>query len=331
MNSLIRAVVIAGFVLVFAPAAQAVIPVGNQLSNGDAETGTPYSTNSADTIPSWAQVENDGEQEAYSAADGPDAADSTAIGGGNQFFFGGFSGNSVLRQDIDVSAIAEIAGGGVVAIASGYLGGYAGSPDRVDIQVVFLDDEDDEITDGFDVTGPGEDDLDETSLESRQNDACVPPGTETIRVELNFIEEDGGPGINSGLADNISLTLEDGSQTACDSDDFRGFGVKAPQSQSYQLSAAPRTLSGTVPGATEKVRVSLVRRVNGRCYAYTGRRFRRASCKSGATFTVAVAGRRWSHQLGRRLGRGVYQLKVRTIDAYGGGSNQQLRFRVKKR
>src|ERR1700716_340680 len=130
-------------------AARAAVPSGNLIVNGGAEAGTGSSDSSTSApvpIPGWAPTTNFTEH-TYDPAGSqafPDVNASASIGGGRQFFAGGpanGNGNTVetATQDVDVSiAATEIDTGGVSAMLSADLGGFASQDDQAKATATFL-------------------------------------------------------------------------------------------------------------------------------------------------------------------------------------------------
>ncbi len=124
-----------------AASAAAALPPGNLLANPGAEAG-PGAPDDAtiDPPPGWTAV-GDVTAVQYGAAGGfPATGDSSALGGGANFFAGGPDGDAnAATQTVDVSgAAAEIDGGGVTATVSGDFGGYAGQDDNATLTATYL-------------------------------------------------------------------------------------------------------------------------------------------------------------------------------------------------
>ncbi len=116
---------------------------------------------------------------------------------------------STGEQVIDVSgAAAEIDGGAVQADLSAYLGGFSSQDDNAKVVAAFR------TASGTETKtlqiGPvtRQERSDTTSLLLRSNHTTVPAGTRAIRVTLTATDVQGTA--NDGYADNISLTLAQG-------------------------------------------------------------------------------------------------------------------------
>lgn len=135
---------------------------------------------------------------------------STAIGGGRNFFNGGYpSGISKAFQVLDVSAAAsEIDAGGAKACLSAYLGGglegAAGTNASARLDLEFLGE--DEAALGRLAIGPVTKGHRKgvATLLRRASERQVPAGTRMLRVVLTLIADYPS---NSAMADNISAAL----------------------------------------------------------------------------------------------------------------------------
>jgi hypothetical protein len=213
---LLLALIAAGCLGVHGVAAQAAVPSGNLIVNGNAESGTG-SSDSATTAPvptpGWTTTTNITEHTYDPAGSGafPDVNASAAIGGGNQFFAGGpFSGtgNTVetATQNVDVStAAAETDAGGVTATLAAHLGGFSTQSDSAAVTATFLGSAGEQL--GTLTIGPvtAADRNNTTQLLPRSASGTVPPGTRTVQVVLTATKVDGT--YNDAYADNISLAL----------------------------------------------------------------------------------------------------------------------------
>ena len=140
------------------------------------------------------------------------AADSTALGGGVNFFAGGPGGaTSAATQVVDVSgAAAEIDAGKVAATLSALLGGYATQTDHAAVTATFLN------AGGRRRRGavaPAHRHArpiatSTTALIARTASGAVPAGTRQISVRIDAIRDEGS--YNDGYIDNVSLVLGSG-------------------------------------------------------------------------------------------------------------------------
>lgn len=97
--------------------------------------------------------------------------------------------------------------------------------------------------------------------------------------------------------------------------------------RSYARSRAPRELRGSVspsPAGVRAVRLSLQRKVAGRCWAYSvpRERFVRRRCGRHPAFSIGDDAD-WSYLLPRRLAAGRYDLRVIAVD--GAGNRDRVR------
>jgi hypothetical protein len=210
------ALLIVGCLGVCGGAAQAAVPSGNLVVNGDAESGAgsaDSSTTAPSPTPGWTTTTNITEHTYDPAGSGnfPDVNASAAISGGNQFFAGGpanGTGNDVetATQDVAVSsAAAEIDAGGVTATLAADLGGFATQTDQAALTATFLGSAGEAL--GTLTIGPvtAVDRNNTTALLPRSGSGTVPSATRTIRVVLTATKFEGS--YNDAYADNISLAL----------------------------------------------------------------------------------------------------------------------------
>jgi hypothetical protein len=103
--------------------------------------------------------------------------------------------------------------------------------------------------------------------------------------------------------------------------------------QVFSRKRAPRTLRGTVsadPSGIKSVRLSILRKRGGRCWAFDGasERFKRHRCGGSRSFRIGDRAE-WSYLLPNRLPRGRYTIRVIAIDNAGNDSATETRIRVK--
>ncbi len=96
---------------------------------------------------------------------------------------------------------------------------------------------------------------------------------------------------------------------------------------------APRKLEGSVtpdPSGLLSVRLSILRRLDGRCWAFDGatERFKRHRCGGSRSFRIGDRAD-WSYLLPERLGKGRYTLRAVAIDKAGNDSSTQVAIRVR--
>jgi hypothetical protein len=101
----------------------------------------------------------------------------------------------------------------------------------------------------------------------------------------------------------------------------------------FSRKRAPRTLRGTVsadPSGIKSVRLSILRKRRGRCWAFDGaiERFKRHRCGGWRSFRIGDRAE-WSYLLPKRLPRGRYTLRAVAIDNAGNASATKTRIRVK--
>jgi hypothetical protein len=103
--------------------------------------------------------------------------------------------------------------------------------------------------------------------------------------------------------------------------------------QVFSRRRAPRTLRGTVsadPSGIKSVRLSILRSVGKRCWAFDGEseQFERHRCRGSKSFRIGDRAE-WSYLLPERLPRGRYTIRVAAIDRAGNDSVTQTEIRVR--
>ena len=104
--------------------------------------------------------------------------------------------------------------------------------------------------------------------------------------------------------------------------------------QRFTRRRAPRELSGTVsadPSGLWAVKLRLTRRLNGKCWYFSGSReqFLKRTCGKQYAFKVGDRNE-WSYLLPARLPRGRYVLSTYAIDnAFNHGEEKRVVFRVR--
>jgi hypothetical protein len=190
----------------------AAIPAGNLVQNPGAEANRGGDYVTARIAPNgWTKGAGDGIQVLRYGAHGynPTREVGVAIGGGANFFQGGYpSSSGTAFQLLDVSGAApEVDSGGVKACLSAYLGGFRTDPSWARIDVEFLDADEGRL--GQLRVGPvtrGHR-KDATTLVRRAAQRAVPRNTRQLRV---VIVVQGPNLVNRGMADNISVALTRG-------------------------------------------------------------------------------------------------------------------------
>jgi hypothetical protein len=202
--------VAAGLALAAAAPAGAAVPSGNLVVNPGAEAGPGAPDSSQQAPPPGWTVESTFTAVQYGAPAFLTAADSTALGGGANFFAGGPGGAaSAATQVIDVSgAAAEIDAGKVAATLSALLGGYSSQTDHATVTASFLNAAGAPAgAVALPTVTAAERNL-TTALIARTASAAVPAGTRQISVRIDAIRDEGS--YNDGYIDNVSLVLGSG-------------------------------------------------------------------------------------------------------------------------
>ena len=195
---------------------RSAVPSGNLVVNGDAEHGPGATGDRLNTVvspPGWTTsgpftvIAYDGGPDANGDFPLPDFA--AKIGGGNNFFAGGNSGEDTsASQTIDVSsAAADVDAGSVKASLSAYLGANWTQPNYMTLDAQLLDASGNQLGD-MHLDGPTNTsnvDLLNSPLVPLGTSGVLPKGTRSVRIVLTSHDVDGG--WNSGYADNVSFTL----------------------------------------------------------------------------------------------------------------------------
>jgi hypothetical protein len=248
------------------------LPVGNLVKNpgGEVPLGGDFWTRNIEPAV-WVQVTDEDErgkgvQVVRYGKDSRllDASLSAAIGGGRNFFSGGYPSRiATAYQMLDVSGAApEIDAGGVKSCLSAYLGGSKNSPTTARVDLQFLG-EDGSVLGALRI-GPvtrGQR-LDAGTLLRRASEKGVPANTRQLKV--SFTAESGGGPSNVGYADNISVAVIKGG--ACDP----MLAVKCVKK------ALVATVKSSSVAPTQRVRFA----VKG------GKKTKRATAKATSRFTM---------------------------------------------
>jgi hypothetical protein len=101
----------------------------------------------------------------------------------------------------------------------------------------------------------------------------------------------------------------------------------------FKRKRAPKELRGTVsadPSGIKSVRLSIVRKRGGRCWAFDGtsERFKPHRCEGSRSFRIGDRAE-WSYLLPNRLPVGRYTIRVVAIDKAGNDSVTETKIRVK--
>jgi hypothetical protein len=101
----------------------------------------------------------------------------------------------------------------------------------------------------------------------------------------------------------------------------------------FKRRSAPRKIAGRVtpdPSGLKEVRLSIKRRVDGRCWRYHGtqERFKRRPCDGWRSFAIGDRAE-WSYLLPRRLGKGRYAVRAVAVDKAGNDSVTRVVFWVR--
>jgi len=196
---------------VFASTADAALPSGNLLQNGDAEAGAGATSDSeTQPVPGWNTFPNF-TAVVYGTSSFPSTAESAGIGGGRNFFAGGPDNGSgdfaIAQQIVDISAAApEIDAGGVRATLSGDLGGFETQDDSATATAIFSDNQAQQVNGTLSLDPPtAEQRGGRTTFLHRSACTDITPGARQAFVQVVMQRTSGA--YNDGYADNVDLRL----------------------------------------------------------------------------------------------------------------------------
>jgi hypothetical protein len=164
------------------------------------------------------------------------------------------------------------------------------------------------------------------------------PGPVSITVtKPNRIRTAGVTCVTSGSDGNCGTQLPPGTPLGTGDPDDKTAPVATfsglRKGKIFSRKRAPRELRGTVsadPSGIKAVRLSILRKRRGRCWAFDGasERFKRHRCGGSRSFRIGDRAE-WSYLLPNRLPRGRYTIRVIAIDNAGNDSATETRIRVK--
>ncbi len=199
----------------------------NLIVNPGAEASAG-AANFTDTAPpaGWTTTSNmTAVQYAVGGASDLNSADSTAIGGGKNYFSGGpQNGSSSATQTISLAGLASaIDSGGLIAKLSGYLGGFDNQDDSTTLTAVFRASGGGSL--GSVSIGPvlSADRGNVSQLVFRLNTAAIPAGTRS--VEITLVATQTNPAYNDGYADNLGFEVTSGGTPASGTFYWTNFGI----------------------------------------------------------------------------------------------------------
>ena len=206
--------VVAGLVFVLAitaASASAAVPKpivsGELVRNGGAEAGAAVSDSGTTATPTGWTTTGNFTAVKYGAPGGfPDAAASSAIAGGRQFFAGGpTAAIATASQVVNVPAAFRKAGLKVTAKLSAALGGYSSQADDASVTATFLDSTGSSLgklaIKPVSHTQRG----DVTKLVAGTRTMALPKGATSVKIVITARPLSGG--YIDGYADNVSLHL----------------------------------------------------------------------------------------------------------------------------
>jgi len=206
--------VLAVAVAAAALAALPAVPQGNLIRNPGAEAGQPSQSGETTVpIPDWTTT-SAFTVAPYGGGGAPDfftfppLSESQRIGGGKNFFAGGFkAGTSTASQTIAVAAAAPFIDQHLVAASLGaWLGGYLSEPDPGTVTAEFVGGSGATLSSlAIGPVTPEERDRD-LKFVQKAGVADVPTGTRAIRVTMTGVQVDGT--YDDAYFDNLSLVLD---------------------------------------------------------------------------------------------------------------------------
>ncbi|MCC6608923.1 MAG: PEP-CTERM sorting domain-containing protein [Burkholderiales bacterium] len=211
-NSKLLVCAVATALIAFAGPAAATPLLSNLIVNGDAEASVGAASFSVAAAPTgWSTTSNfTAMQYAAGGANELNNADSTAFGGGLNYFAGGpINALSTARQSIAIGDLAaSIDAGDITAAFSALIGGFISQRDNMLVQAIFLDASSAALlTLTLGPVTPAERG-DESELLARSANTIVPVGTRSVDILMTSTRLDGD--YNDGYADNLSLVLRGG-------------------------------------------------------------------------------------------------------------------------
>lgn len=181
----------------------------NIIVNGDAEASLGAPDFGATSAPTGWSVTSNFSAVQYLAGGASDlnTADSTAVGGGTNYFAGGPTNPSAsATQTINIGdLIASIDAGSLAYALSALIGGYAGQQDNIVVSVNFLDASSASL--GLSSLGPVTvgDRSSLSELLPLATNGFVPVGTRSLEISMLSTRTEGS--YNDGYADNVELVL----------------------------------------------------------------------------------------------------------------------------
>jgi hypothetical protein len=143
--------------------------------------------------------------------------------------------------------------------------------------------------------------------------------------------------VTSGADGSCGSTLPPGAvlgtERAADRTAPRVSFARLKNGKVYKRKRAPRKLFGNVsadPSGLLSVRLSILRKVGDRCWAFDGdsERFERHRCGGRSSFKIGDRAE-WSYLLPKRLGKGRYVIRAVAIDNAGNDSAERVVIRVR--
>jgi hypothetical protein len=140
-------------------------------------------------------------------------------------------------------------------------------------------------------------------------------------------------GSDGACGSQVPATNARGGQAEDDKTAPRAKFARLKNGKVYKRKRAPRKLSGSVsadPSGLLSVRLSILRKVGDRCWAFDGdsERFERHRCGGRSSFKIGDRAE-WSYLLPKRLGKGRYVIRAVAIDNAGNDSAERVVIRVR--
>lgn len=176
-----------------------------------------------------------------------------------------------------------------------------------------------------------------TGADGRATLSFSQPGSFTVRATKQGSVPSAGERVTvSALPVVLPACQTSGTDGRCGTKDLEAPVVSIADLTSggvYPRRLAPRTLRGRVlpdPSGLKEVRLSIKRRLNGRCWRYHGtqERFKRRPCDGWRSFAIGDR-ERWSYLLPKRLARGRYAIRAVAVDKTGNDSVRRVVIHVR--
>jgi hypothetical protein len=172
-----------------------------------------------------------------------------------------------------------------------------------------------------------------TGADGRATLSFPQPGAFTVKASKPGSVVSAGERVTVSAAPVSPSTVPGAVTTVDDKTAPRASFARLKNGKVYKRKRAPRKLSGSVtadPSGLLSVRLSILREVGDRCWAFDGdsERFERHRCGGRSSFKIGDRAE-WSYLLPKRLGKGRYVIRAVAIDNAGNDSAERVVIRVR--